>query len=51
VAADERGATTFERYLDPNDPRLAATDPAAANATSIEEFYRVRIVNASVFNP
>jgi hypothetical protein len=51
VAAAQRGATTFERYLDPNDPRLAATDPAAANATSLEEFYRARIVNTSVFNP
>jgi hypothetical protein len=51
VAAEERGATTFERYLDPNDARLSATDPAAANAPSLEEFYRARIVNTSVFNP
>jgi hypothetical protein len=51
VAAEERGATTFERYLDPNDPRITATDPAAANAPSLEEFYRARIVNTSVFNP
>jgi uncharacterized protein (TIGR02600 family) len=51
VAAAQRGATTFERYLDPNDPRLTATDPAAATATSLEEFYRARIVNTSVFNP
>jgi hypothetical protein len=51
VAGEERGSTTFERYLDPNDARITATDPAAADATSLEEFYRARIVNTSVFNP
>lgn len=51
TAAAERGATTFERYLDPSDPRIVSTDPAAASATSLEEFYRTRIVHTSVFRP
>ena len=51
VVAAERGATTFERYLDPADPRIVAKDPASATATSLEEFYRTRIVNTSIFNP
>jgi len=51
VVAAQRGATTFERYLDPADSRIIAKDPASATATSLEEFYRARIVNTSVFNP
>ena len=58
VVAAQRGATTFERYLDPADTRIVALDPATAfnplvvpSATSLEEFYRARIVNTSVFNP
>jgi uncharacterized protein (TIGR02600 family) len=58
VAAEERGATTFERYLDPNDPRIVdpdeippGGDPARKDAPSLEKFYRARIVNTSVFNP
>ena len=51
VVAAQRGATTFERYLDPADSRIIANDPASATATSLEEFYRARIVNTSVFNP
>ena len=51
VAAAQRGATTFERYLDPADSRVVAKDPASATATSLEEFYRARIVNTTVFNP
>jgi hypothetical protein len=51
VVAEQRGATTFERYLDPADPRIVATDPAAPAATSLEEFYRTRIVNTTIFSP
>ena len=51
VAATQRGSTTFERYLDPADPRIIAKDPASATATSLEEFYRARVVNTSIFNP
>jgi uncharacterized protein (TIGR02600 family) len=51
VVAAQRGSTTFERYLDPADPRIVANDPASATATSLEEFYRARIVNTTVFAP
>ncbi len=51
VVAEQRGSTTFERYLDPADPRIVAKDPASATATSFEEFYRARIVNTTVFSP
>jgi uncharacterized protein (TIGR02600 family) len=51
VAAAQRGATTFERYLDPADPRIVASDPAAAAASSLEEFYRTRIISTTVFSP
>ena len=51
VVAEQRGETTFERYLDPADPRIVATDPASALVTSLEEFYRARIVKTSVFAP
>jgi len=51
VVAEQRGSTTFERYLDPADPRIVAQDPASATATSLEEFYRARIVNTTVFAP
>ena len=51
MVAAQRGSTTFERYLDPADSRIIAKDPASATATSLEEFYRARIVNTSVFNP
>jgi len=51
VLAEQRGSTTFERYLDPEDSRITAKDPASTSATSLEEYYRARIVNTSVFNP
>ena len=51
VVAAQRGTTTFERYLDPADPRIIAIDPASATATSLEEFYRARIVNTTIFRP
>jgi len=51
VLAGQRGSTTFERYLDPADPRIVATDPASAAATSLEEFYRARIVHTTIFSP
>ena len=31
--------------------RFAAKDPASTSSTSLEEYYRARIVNTSVFNP
>ena len=51
VLASQRGETTFERYLDPTDPRIVSTDPASSLATSLEQFYRARIVKTSVFAP
>ncbi|XHR30969.1 MAG: Verru_Chthon cassette protein A [Chthoniobacteraceae bacterium] len=51
VIADQRGATTFERYLDPADDRIINQDPARTDATSLEQYYRARIINSTVFNP
>lgn len=58
VVADQRGATTFERYLDPADHRIIDIDPATFKdlsaptpATSLEQYYRARVINATVFNP
>ncbi len=50
IAAEERGSSTFERYIDPADARLTSGDPAT-NSSSLEGFYRVRIVNSKTFNP
>lgn len=64
IVAERRGATTFERYLDPNDMRFVAgssdADPDAVaflgnpgNNTgfSLEPFYRIHIINSNLFQP
>lgn len=64
VAAELRGATTIERYLDPNDERFvkgnSKADPSAVSFLenpqnninfTLESFYRFHILQASLFTP
>lgn len=48
VAAEQRGSTTFERYLDQAD---ITADPARSGASSLEADYRTRIIHSTQFNP
>jgi hypothetical protein len=49
VAAEYRGSTLIERYIDPNDKRLPdfALDPTR----SVNPYYRFRIVAEKQFAP
>ncbi len=51
VIASFRGSTTFERYLDPNDPRVSAKDPAANDTPSLESIYRYHVLSTKEFSP
>jgi uncharacterized protein (TIGR02600 family) len=44
-----RGATTVERYIDLGNPNLP--DFAQASSASAEDFYKIRTIGSSVFNP
>jgi uncharacterized protein (TIGR02600 family) len=52
VAAEQRGSTTLERYLDPNQTTPAIPDYAnGAETRALDDFYKLRIVNRRVFAP
>ena len=44
-----RGSVLVERFVDPNDPELP--DFAAAPDQSLDDFYRVRVLERREFNP
>jgi len=56
VAAEYRGSTILERYIDVNDPALPdfaakyATDPSDASL-NIDQYYRMRVVSTKRFAP
>jgi uncharacterized protein (TIGR02600 family) len=56
VAAEFRGSSIVERYIDVNDPTLpdfatrTATNPSAADV-NIDRYYRMRVVSTKRFNP
>lgn len=48
ITAEQRGAVTIERYLDPNDPNI----PDMTSSTlALDDFYRYRILNTEPFTP
>jgi uncharacterized protein (TIGR02600 family) len=49
VLGEYRSASTFERYIDTNDPTLPdfASDPTK----SAEDYYRIRIIHSTTFTP
>ena len=53
ITGEYRGSTTIERFIDLADPALAATDFAtnAANAPSLDSFYRWRVLSNRQFSP
>ncbi|MFT5468977.1 MAG: hypothetical protein ACI8UO_004090 [Verrucomicrobiales bacterium] len=58
VVSEYRGATIIERYVDPNDDRIPdyATNPppvgsTGGSGTSLDEFYRFRILSMKRFAP
>ena len=55
VAGEYRGSTILERYIDPNDSRLANVDFATLSlsdpAAVIDKYYRFRIVSTKAFTP
>jgi len=53
ISGEYRGSTTIERFIDVSDPILATTDFAtnAANAPSLDTFYRWRVLSNRQFSP
>ena len=53
VLAERRGATTLERYIDPNDERLPDFTQLAFNHpdANLDRYYRFRVVSSSTFRP
>ena len=52
VSGEWRGSFQIERYIDPNDPALAAVDFASATPLkSLGPFYRFRVLSSSQFAP
>ncbi len=49
TTGEYRGSALFERYVDASDTTLP--DFAAANAPSVDGYYKVRIVSAKKFSP
>ncbi len=58
VSSEYRGQTTFERFVDPNDPELKNYDPTSEDILgadgkntggSVDRYYRFRIVNSKQF--
>jgi uncharacterized protein (TIGR02600 family) len=48
ITAEQRGAVTIERYLDPNDPNI----PDMTGSTlALDDFYRYRILTTEPFTP
>jgi uncharacterized protein (TIGR02600 family) len=48
ITAEQRGAVTLERYLDPNDPNIP--DMTSSNL-ALDDFYRYRILTTEPFTP
>jgi hypothetical protein len=58
INAEQRGSSTFERYLTPADARFNTgapasflANPASSTDFSLETYYRTRILNSKVFTP
>ena len=52
VTGEYRGSQTIERYVDPSDPNLATVDFAnSANTSSLNAFYKFRVINTKQFAP
>lgn len=48
VAAEKRGSTLIERYIDPNDPELP--DFTGDSTQNLDSFYRFRVLNTRTFS-
>ena len=54
VTGSYRGSTSIERFIDPNNPTIpdyAASPAAITTATSLDDFYRWRVVGNDEFAP
>ena len=51
IVAEHRGSTLIERYVDPNDPGLPDFATEAFAKTSIDPYYRIRVVRKKQFAP
>lgn len=51
VTAESRGSSLIERYLDPNDPDIPDFTQPANYSSSLESYYRYRILNTREFKP
>lgn len=49
VTGETRGSTTVERYIDLGNSSLP--DFASSSAPSAEDFYKIRIIDSTIFNP
>jgi len=49
ITGEMRGSTTVERYIDLGNPDLP--DFANASAASAESFYKIRVIDSTIFNP
>ncbi len=52
VLGEQRGSYLIERYLNPNDDELIAALPDIENLTaSLDDYYKIRILESNRFNP
>lgn len=51
VKSEYRGSAMIERYIDVSDPNLPDFAAAANAETSLDSFYRYRVINTKRFNP
>jgi len=58
IVAEQRGSMTFERYLDPADPRFSSGQasqffeaPESHPDFNLESYYKTRILYSKIFNP
>lgn len=51
VSGDYRGSSMIERYIDPNDTTLPDFADSVNDSTTIDQFYKFRVLNTKRFNP
>jgi len=53
ITGEYRGSFVIERYIDPNDSRFKASDPAYVNPNtdSLDKMYKFRVLNTKQFAP
>lgn len=51
VAAEQRGSSIIERYIDPNDPELPNYFANPTQSGALDDYYRFRVITRKTFMP